>query len=43
MMKPFEMEVDVSAITIGAVLNQKGEDGRIHPVAYYLESFSATK
>ncbi len=39
--KPFKMEVDASAITIGAVLNQKGEDGKTHPVAYYSESFSA--
>ncbi len=39
--QPFEMEVDASAIAIGAVLNQKGEDGRTHPVAYYSESFSA--
>src|SRR6266702_976256 len=39
--QPFEMEVDASAIAIGAVLNQKGEDGKTHPVAYYSESFSA--
>jgi len=41
--KPFEMEVDASAIAIGAVLNQEGEDGKKHPVAYYSESFSATE
>jgi len=41
--KPFEMEVDASAIAIGAVLNQKGEDNKIHPVAYYSESFLATE
>jgi len=41
--KPFEMEVDASTIAIGAVLNQKGEDGKTHPVAYYSESFLATK
>jgi len=41
--EPFKMEVDVSAIAIGAVLNQKGEDSKIHPVAYYSESFSATE
>ncbi len=41
--EPFEMEVDASAIVIGAVLNQKGEDGKTHPVAYYSESFSATE
>ncbi len=40
---PFEMEVDASAIAIGAVLNQKGEDGKLHPVVYYSESFSATE
>jgi len=39
--KPFEMEVDASAIAIGAVLNQKWEDRKTHPVAYYSESFSA--
>ncbi len=41
--KPFEMEVDASAIAIGAVLNQEGEDGKKHPVAYYSKSFSATE
>ncbi len=43
MMKRFEMEVDVSAIAISAILNQKGEHGKTHPVAYYSESFSATE
>ncbi len=43
MTHPFEMEVDASAITIRAVLNQKGEDGKLHPVAYYSESFSTTE
>ena len=43
MTKPFELEVDASAITIGAVLNQKGDDNKLHPVAYYSESFTATK
>src|SRR6266571_5144176 len=38
--EPFEMEVDASAIAIGAVLNQKGQDGKTHPVAYYSELFS---
>ncbi|SRR6266702_2762009 len=41
--EPFEMEVDASAIAIGAILNQKGEDHKIHPVAYYSKSFSATE
>jgi len=43
MMKPFELEVDASAIAIGAILNQKGDDGKLHPVAYYSESFTAPK
>ncbi len=38
--EPFKMEVDASAIAIGAVLNQKGEDNKLHPVAYYSELFS---
>ncbi len=37
------MEVDASAITIGAVLNQKGEDNKLHPMAYYSELFSTTE
>src|SRR6266571_3478091 len=41
--KPFKMEVDTSAIAIGAVLNQEGEDGKKHLVAYYSKSFSATE
>jgi len=43
MMEPFKMEVDASAIAIRAVLNQKGEDRKLHPVAYYSKSFSATE
>ncbi len=41
--EPFEMEVDASTIAIGAILNQKGEDHKTHPIAYYSESFSATE
>ena len=37
------MEVDTSTIAIGVVLNQKGEDSKTHPVAYYSKSFSATE
>ncbi|SRR6266702_3426040 len=43
MTKPFEMEVDTSAIAIGAVLNQKGDNGKLHSVAYYSESFTSTE
>jgi len=43
MTKPFKMEVDASAIEIGAVLNQKGEDNKLHPVVYYSKSFTTTE
>ncbi len=43
MMEPFELEVDASAIAVGAVLNQKGKDNKLHPVAYYSESFTTTE
>jgi hypothetical protein len=31
----FELEVDASGFAFGAVLNQKGEDGKKHPIAFY--------
>jgi len=34
-------EVKRVRIVTGTVLNQKGEDGKTHLVAYYSESFSA--
>ena len=33
--KQFEVEVDASGFALGAVLLQKKEDGKKHPVAYY--------
>jgi hypothetical protein len=33
--KPFELEVDASGFALGAVLTQKGEDGKKHPIGYY--------
>jgi hypothetical protein len=33
--KPFELEVDASGYAIGAVLLQRQEDGRRHPVNYF--------
>ena len=32
--KPFLLETDASGKGLGAVLSQKQEDGRYHPVAY---------
>ena len=32
---PFELEVDTSGFAIGAVLMQKGDDDRRHPVGFY--------
>jgi hypothetical protein len=32
----FEVEVDASGFAFGAVLSQKGEDGKKHPIAFYL-------
>jgi hypothetical protein len=33
--KPFELEVDASGFATGAVLMQKGDDNKKHPVGYY--------
>ena len=37
--RQFELMVDSSEQTMGAVLMQKGEDGDLHPVAYYSKKF----
>ena len=33
--KQFELEVDASGFTLGAVLLQQGDDGKRHPISYY--------
>src|SRR6267378_6278424 len=33
--KPFELEVDASGFTVGAILLQRGEDNKHHPIGYY--------
>ena len=33
--QPFELEVDTLGFAIGAVLMQKGDDDRRHPVGFY--------
>jgi hypothetical protein len=40
---PFKLEVDASGFAMGAVLLQKKEDGKKHPIAYYLKTLSAAE
>jgi hypothetical protein len=39
----FELEVDASGFAMGAVLLQKKEDGKKHPIAYYSKTLSAAE
>jgi hypothetical protein len=39
----FELEVDASGFAIGAVLLQKKEDGKKHPIAYFSKTLSAAE
>jgi hypothetical protein len=41
--KPFELEVDVSGYAIGAVLLQRQEDGKRHPVNYFSTTLNAAE
>ena len=41
--KPFLLETDASGVGLGAVLSQKGEDGKYHPVAYGSRSLKAAE
>ena len=41
--KPFLLETDASGIGLGAVLSQKKEDGRYHPIAYASRSMNDTE
>jgi hypothetical protein len=40
---PFELEVDASGFAMGAVLLQKKEDGKKHPIAYYSKTLSVVE
>jgi hypothetical protein len=40
---PFELEVDASGFAMGAVLLQKKEDGKKHPIAYYSKTLSVAE
>jgi hypothetical protein len=41
--QPFKLEVDTSGFTIGAVLLQRQEDGRRHPVNYFSITLNVAK
>jgi hypothetical protein len=38
--KPFQIETDTSAYAYGAVLSQKGQDSRYHPVGFFSKSMT---
>ena len=38
--KPFEVEVDASGFMLGGVLLQRQEDGKKHPIGYYLATLN---
>ena len=38
--KPFEVKVDASGFTLGGVLLQSKEDGKKHPIGYYLATLN---
>jgi hypothetical protein len=40
---PFKLEVDTSSFAMGAVLLQKKEDGKKHPIAYYSKTLTAAE
>jgi hypothetical protein len=40
---PFKLEVDASGFAMGAVLLQKKEDSKKHPIAYYSKTLSAAE
>ncbi|QRW24207.1 Retrotransposable element Tf2 protein [Rhizoctonia solani] len=40
---PYYLETDASGVAMGAILSQRGEDNRLHPVAYMSKSFSGAK
>ena len=41
--KQFEVEVNASGYAIGAVLLQRKEDGKKHPIAYYSATLNAAE
>jgi hypothetical protein len=41
--KPYYLETDASGAAMGAVLNQRQEDRRLHPIAYMSQSFAGAE
>ena len=42
-LKPFFLETDASDFALGAVLSQSDNDGRLHPVAFHSQKFTAAE
>ncbi|QRW24438.1 Retrotransposable element Tf2 protein [Rhizoctonia solani] len=40
---PYYLETDASGVAMGAILSQRAEDNRLHPVAYMSKSFSGAE
>ncbi|CCO37425.1 Retrotransposable element Tf2 155 kDa protein type 1 [Rhizoctonia solani AG-1 IB] len=38
--KPYFLETDALGVAMGAILSQRTNDGRLHPIAYMLKSFN---
>jgi len=41
--KPFFVDTDASQHALGAVLQQKDEQGRLHPIVFHSKTFDATQ
>ncbi|KAI2644670.1 Transposon Tf2-6 polyprotein [Labeo rohita] len=41
--KPFVVEVDTSDVGVGAVLSQRGPDGKLHPCSFFSRKFNSTQ
>ena len=41
--KQYTLEVNTSGFTLGAVLSQKGSDGKLHPISYYSRMLNAAE
>ena len=41
--KQYTLEVDASGYALGAVLSQRGDDGKLHPISYYSRTLTAAE